>query len=89
LTNFFETDRQKHSRGMNIFKKGRNFKKQKPKSERLMEGVATWASYYRANPHRFVRDYLQLDFQLKWFQELLLYAMMHNLYVAYIASRGQ
>lgn len=32
----------------------------KEKQERIMNGVAIWASFYRANPHRFARDYLGL-----------------------------
>ena len=28
------------------------------KSERILNGVAAWAGFYRANPHRFVVDYL-------------------------------
>ena len=57
------------------------------KSNRIMEGVAYWASFYRLNPQRFVRDYLNIN--LKLFQKILLYAMMHNYYFMYIAARGQ
>lgn len=57
------------------------------KSERIMQGVAYWAAFYRCNPHRFVRDYLNIN--LKLFQKILLYAMMHNNFFMYIASRGQ
>lgn len=57
------------------------------KSERIMKGVAKWASFYRANPQRFVKDYLNI--KLKLFQKILLYAMMHNNYFMYIAARGQ
>ena len=57
------------------------------KSERIMQGVAYWASFYRENPHRFAKDYLNIS--LKLFQKILLYAMMHNYYFMYIASRGQ
>lgn len=85
----YQTDRRKHSRGFNIFKTGRNFTKTQTKSERLMEGIGIWTSFYRANPHRFVKEYLQLEDELKIFQQILLYAMMHNVYFAYIASRGQ
>ena len=34
------------------------------KQARIMDGVATWASFYRANPHRFARDYLGLKLPL-------------------------
>lgn len=57
------------------------------KSERIMQGVAYWAAFYRENPHRFVKDYLHIN--LKLFQKILLYAMMHNNFFMYIASRGQ
>lgn len=56
------------------------------KSERIMSGIAAWCSFYRSNPHRFVKDYLNID--LKLFQKVLLYEMMHNNYFMYIASRG-
>lgn len=39
------------------------------------------------NPQRFVRDYLNV--RLKLFQKILLYAMMHNYYILYLATRGQ
>lgn len=57
------------------------------KSERIMNGIAVWAGFYRANPHRFVVDYLNI--KLKLFQKILLYAMMHNNFFMYIAARGQ
>lgn len=56
------------------------------KSERIMQGVAAWTGFYRENPQRFVRDYLNI--KLKLFQKILLYAMMHNDYFMYIAARG-
>lgn len=57
------------------------------KSERIMNGVAAWAGFYRENPHRFVKDYLNVN--LKLFQKILLYAMMHNNFFMYLAARGQ
>lgn len=56
------------------------------KATKLMETIAWRAGYYRANPHRFVEDYLGIT--LKLFQKILLYAMMHNNYIMYLASRG-
>ena len=53
---------------------------------RILEGVALWTAYYRANIHRFAKDYLHLD--LKWFQKILLYMMNINLVAVYIGSRG-
>lgn len=57
------------------------------KSNRIMEGIAIWASFYRNNPQRFAKDYLNIN--LKSFQKILLYAMMLNNYFMYIAARGQ
>lgn len=57
------------------------------RSERLMNGVALWASYYRYFPHIFVKEYLGIN--LKIFQQILIYFMMHFNYFMYIASRGQ
>ena len=57
------------------------------KAKRMMQGVATWCSFYRANPHRFASDYLNIH--LKLFQKILLFLMFWNNYFIYIASRGQ
>lgn len=57
------------------------------KSERIMQGIAYWAAFFRLNPHRFAKDYLNVN--LKLFQKILLYEMMHNNFSIYIASRGQ
>lgn len=57
------------------------------KSERIMEGVAIWCSFYRCNPHRFAKDYLNIN--LKLFQKILLYMMMCSNYFMYLAARGQ
>ena len=57
------------------------------KSNRIMEGVAVWTGFYRCNPHRFAEDFLNL--RLKLFQKILLYAMMINNYMIYLAARGQ
>ncbi|GLO66144.1 terminase large subunit domain-containing protein [Oceanobacillus kimchii] len=86
----FQVSRNKSHRGINIFTKGRNFNKNTDnltKSERLMNGIGVWASFYRANPHRFVQEYLGI--YLKLFQVILIYMMNHNHYFMYIASRGQ
>ena len=52
-----------------------------------MNGVAYWAAFYRHNPQRFVKDYLHVE--LKLFQKILLYMMMHNNFFMYLAARGQ
>lgn len=57
------------------------------KADRVMEGIAIWTAFYRSNPHRFAKDYLNVN--LKLFQKILLYAMMLNNYFIYIAARGQ
>lgn len=56
------------------------------KSKRIMEGVAAWCAFYRSNPHRFVKDYLNIN--LKLFQKILIYMMMCSNCFMYIASRG-
>lgn len=56
------------------------------KSERVLEGVAYWASFFRKNPQRFVSDYLNI--KLKLFQKILIYMMMVSTNFMYIASRG-
>lgn len=57
------------------------------KIEKAMNGVAIWASFYRANPHRFTIDYLNIA--LKKFQAILLNAMMMSTNLIYLAARGQ
>ena len=59
------------------------------KSERIMQGIAYWASFYRhqQNPQRFVKDYLNIS--LKLFQKILLYMMMCSNFFMYLAARGQ
>lgn len=59
---------------------------QKEKSERLMDGIGYWASFYRKNPQRFVKEFLNI--QLKLFQKILIYMMMTSTNFLYIASRG-
>ncbi len=55
------------------------------KANRIMNGIATWCSYYRANPHRFCKDFLNID--LKLFQKILLFMMNYSNFM-YLASRG-
>lgn len=57
------------------------------KSERIMKGVDTWCSFYRANPHRFAKDYLNIHLRL--FQQIILYMMNWSTNVIYCAARGQ
>ncbi len=51
-----------------------------------LKAVEMWAGYYRANPHRFARDFLNID--LKIFQKLLLMMMNWAFSFVFIASRG-
>ncbi|HBJ1650336.1 TPA: hypothetical protein LA457_001331 [Clostridium botulinum] len=57
------------------------------KSDKLMNGVGLWTSWYRYFPHLFCKDFLNIT--LKPFQQILIYCMMHKNYFMYIASRGQ
>lgn len=84
----YENYRQKkESITSNLSKKRKSFKKGLNKYERIMHGIAIWGSFYRANPHRLVKDYLGIH--LKIFQ-CILFFMMHNVnYFMYLASRGQ
>nr|DAM26882.1 MAG TPA: Terminase large subunit [Caudoviricetes sp.] len=52
-----------------------------------MNAVALRASFYRANPQRFAKDYLNLN--LKLFQQILLYLMVRSTGFCFIAARGQ
>ena len=56
------------------------------KAERRMKAVAKRAAYYRENPQRFVKDYLNIT--LKLFQKFLIYAMMHNNHFIFWACRS-
>lgn len=56
------------------------------KATRVMNAVAKWCSFYRANPHRFCKDYLNLD--LHPFQVVLLFMMNIATNFCFIGSRG-
>jgi hypothetical protein len=56
------------------------------KANRIMNGVNLWASFYRANPHRFCSDYLNI--RLKLFQIFILFMMNYSTNFMYLASRG-
>lgn len=55
--------------------------------DKTMQTVIERAAYYRANPHRFVKDYLGIDLRL--FQMILIVMMNFNTNFMYLASRGQ
>lgn len=50
------------------------------------QAIGRAAAYYRANPHRFVKDFLHIN--LRWFQKIVIYAMNMNPVFCMIASRG-
>lgn len=86
----FEHPDKKNANVKNIFLQHKNPNKTTDlmaKNDRLMNGVALWTSFYRANPHRFAEEYLGV--RLKLFQKILLYMMIHFNYVMYCAARGQ
>ena len=56
------------------------------KLDLLLDGVDVWCSFYRANPHRFAKDYLGL--RLKRFQQIILCMMFRFPNTIYLASRG-
>ena len=55
-------------------------------NERLKRGVGLWTAFYRANPHRFARDYLHLELHL--FQKIMIVMMFICTNVCFIGSRG-
>jgi len=56
------------------------------KYKRVMTTIARRASFYRENPQRFVKEFLNIKLAL--FQKILIYALMHENYFMYIAARG-
>lgn len=56
------------------------------RKEKILNGAAQWCAYYRANPHRFAKDYLHLNLHL--FQKILIVMMNWSSTTAFIGSRG-
>lgn len=56
------------------------------KVDKVMDVVAKKAAYYRANPHRFCEDYLNI--KLKLFQKILIFMMNFVNYFMFLACRG-
>lgn len=52
----------------------------------LLEQVALWAAFYRANPHRWVMDFLHV--KLRLFQMIVLYMMDLAATSVFIGARG-
>ena len=85
----YQVKRNKHKNAVGAFDRQRKYNKgaeNATKSEKLMQGVAEWASYYISRPDVFAEEYLGLS--LKPFQQILLYCMMNFNYTAFFASRG-
>ena len=64
-----------------------NAKKKREYTNKTYEGFKKWTAYYRANPHRFAKEYLGVNLFL--YQVLLLWAMNKYSFFMYIAARGQ
>lgn len=62
-------------------------KKKTQPQDKLRKGFKTWTAFYRANPHRFAKDYLGVNLFL--YQKMLLWAMNKYNFFMYIAARGQ
>ena len=56
------------------------------RQERIKNGAAVWGAYYRANPEKFVNDYLHI--RLKPFQKILIVLMFWAEIFVFIAARG-
>lgn len=54
--------------------------------QKVLDGVAVWAGYYRSNVHRFVEDFLHIH--LKLFQIFLIYMMNICTTFVFIGFRG-
>lgn len=57
------------------------------KAQRIMEVIAERCAYYRANPSRFIEDFIP-GIKLKTFQKILLLALANNVMAYIVASRG-
>ena len=55
--------------------------------QHTLDTVAWRCAYYRANPQRFVSDFLCIN--LTWFQSIILWSMFHKEYLMYLAARGR
>lgn len=56
------------------------------RTQKIMQTVADRASFYRANPHRFAADYI--DIRLKRFQQIVIWMMNYDTNFIFLASRG-
>ena len=53
----------------------------------ILDGAAVWGSFYRANPDKFVEQYLHV--RLKLFQKILLLMMNFCTTTVFIGARGK
>ena len=56
------------------------------KYDNIMSSIGEWASFYRANPNRFIRDYFGI--KLKRFQEFMICEMFSSPNVFFLGCRG-
>lgn len=63
-------------------------RKKAPQSfvEEKEHNIMSWVGFWRANPHRFVEDYLGIN--IFFFQKVLIYLMNHTSIFVFIAARG-
>lgn len=57
------------------------------KTNHIMNTIAKRCAYYRSNPSRFVEDFIP-GLTLKWFQKILLWAMMNYDAFYFVAARS-
>lgn len=65
-----------------------NKSKKQIKEEQFDNNLSLWISYWRANPHRFVTEYLMGSNGIFLFQKILLYFMFKSELFLFIAARG-
>jgi hypothetical protein len=85
----YQVKRNKEVNAVGLYDKSANYNKSNEKltkSEKLMQGIEEWVSFYRARPDIFAEEYLGIT--LKPFQKILLYVMIHYNYTMFFASRG-
>ncbi len=61
MAQHFEVNRNKQTKAVGVFDKGKNFNKSSDnltKSQKLMNGIADWTSFYRSRPDIFAEEYL-------------------------------
>lgn len=57
------------------------------KTNKIMLTIAKRCAYYRANPSRFVEDFIP-NLKLRWFQKILLWAMANHDAFYFVAARS-